>query len=254
MTDIAKAGSWIEYWQQRPQARMRLFCFPYAGGGASLYRNWSKNLPAQIEVCPVQFPGRENRLWEEPFAHLPALVEQLSAVLLPYLQMPYAFFGHSMGALIAFELTRALRRQACTAGPAHLFVSGHRAPQIADPDPPSYALPTAAFIETLRELDGTPAAVLQNDELLQLLLPLLRADFSVCETYRYHQEKPLRCPLTAFGGLLDKSVAREVVISWREQTCGPFKARFFAGDHFFLEKEQQAVLGAVVQDLYAFFA
>src|SRR5581483_9264935 len=208
---------------------------------------------AQIEVCPVQLPGRENRLLEAPFAHLSALVETLIAVLQPYLDMPYAFFGHSMGALISFELARALRRRGCTLSPAHLFVSGHRAPHIADPDPPSYALPTPEFIEELRGLDGTPEAVLQNDELLHLLLPLLRADFSLCETYRYYQEKPLRCPVTAFGGLQDKSVSREMIGSWREQTCGQFKVRFFAGDHFFLEKEQVAVLTALIQDLFAFF-
>lgn len=253
MINTSSANSWIQYWQRKPQAKIRLFCFPYAGGGASLYRNWSKDLPSQVEVCPVQLPGRENRLLEKPFSDMPSLIATLSSVLLPYLDMPYAFFGHSMGALISFELGCYLRRYEQISKPACLFVSGHRAPQIPDPDPPTHALPVPEFIEELRRLDGTPEEVLQNDELLRLVLPLLRADFSLCETYLYNPEEPLQCPITAFGGLQDKSVPRESIISWREQTNGQFKARFFAGGHFFLEKEQDAVLKALIQDLFVFF-
>lgn len=254
MTGISTATPWIQYWQRKPQARIRLFCFPYAGGGASIFRNWSKNLPPQIEVCPVQLPGRENRLLEAPFSGMPSLIESLSQALLPYLDMPYALFGHSMGSLIGFELVRHLRRAGHASFPAHLFVAGHRAPQIPDPDPPSYALPTPEFLVELRRLNRTPEAVLQNEELLHLLLPLLRADFALCETYLYQREKPLPCPITALGGLQDKDVSREMITSWREQTCDQFKVRFFVGDHFFLEKEQGALLATLMQDLFAFLA
>ena len=132
----------------------------------------------------------------------------------------------------------------------HLFVSGRRAPQIPNPDPPTHNLPEPEFIEELRRLKGTPEEVLQNEELLHLLLPLLRADFTLCETYSSTHENPLTCPLSAFGGLQDPDVSREDIRAWREQTRGPFKMRFFRGDHFFLQKEQVSLLHALTLDLF----
>jgi medium-chain acyl-[acyl-carrier-protein] hydrolase len=194
-------------------------------------------------------PGREERLLEKPFATLPALLDDLVPLLLPYLDRPYAFFGHSMGALISFELTRYLYRLEHGRKPAHLFVSGHRAPQLSNADPPISHLPQQEFIEELRRLKGTAEEVLQNAELLQLLMPLLRADFACCETYSYVHEKVITCPLSAFGGLDDTGVAREALMAWREQTSGPFKVRFFPGNHFFLQKEQASLLQALSLDL-----
>src|SRR5205814_4666171 len=193
MMNTPTVDSWIQYYQSKPQACLRLFCFPYAGGGASIFRTWSENLPPEIEACPIQLPGRESRLLEAPFSQLFSLIEPVAQALLPYLDMPCAFFGHSMGALVSFELARYLRRQHGLS-PVHLFVSGRRAPQLSDPDPPIHPLPEAEFLEELRSLKGTPEEVLQNTELLQLLLPLLRADFAVCETYAYAPETPLLCP------------------------------------------------------------
>ena len=144
--------------------------------------------------------------------------------------MPYAFFGHSMGSLISFELVRYLRREGHDPGPVRLFVSGHRAPQLPDPDPPTHHLAEPEFIEELRRLKGTPEEVLQNAELLRLMLPLLRADFALCETYIYRPEKPLTCPITAFGGLQDDEVPRETLAAWHEQTYNSFKLRFFVGE------------------------
>lgn len=247
---ISTANPWIQYWQRKPKARVRLFCFPYAGGGAAIYRTWSKNLPSEIEVCPVQLPGRENRLLEPAFSGMHSLIDALTEALLPYLDMPYALFGHSMGSLISFELARHLRRTGHDLDPVHLFVSGHRAPQIPDLDPPSHHLPEPEFIEELRRLKGTPEAVLQSGELLRLLIPSLRADFALCETYCYSQEKPLKCPVSAFGGLQDEDVPREVISPWREQTYGAFKLRFCIGGHFFVEKQQTSLLLAITQDLF----
>src|SRR6266480_2306887 len=198
MVMTTKASSWFQHWQRKPQARIRLFCFPYAGGGASLFRTWSEHLPEDIEVCPVQLPGREDRLLERPFSDLPSLVDALAPALLPYLDMPYAFFGHSMGSLISFELARYLRQMEYSHMPVHLFVSGHSAPQIPDPNPPSYHLPEPEFIEELRHLRGTSEELLQNAEFLQLLIPLLRADFALCETYKYIHDKPLPFAISAF--------------------------------------------------------
>jgi medium-chain acyl-[acyl-carrier-protein] hydrolase len=248
MTRNSVVEPWIQYWQRRPKARVRLFCFPYAGGGASIFRNWSKHLPAEIEVCPVQLPGRESRLSDAPFSQIYPLVDSLAAALLPYLDVPYALFGHSMGSIISFEFARYLQRIEHQ-NPLHLFVSGHRAPQLPDPDPPMHHLPEPEFIEELRRLQGTPEEVLRNKELLRLLLPLLRADFSLCEMYLYQQEKPLSCPVTAFGGLQDEDVSRDSLALWREQTRGAFKLRFFMGGHFFLEKEQASLLSVLSQTL-----
>lgn len=242
---------WFQYWRRKPKARIRLFCFPYAGGGASVFRTWAEHVPSEIEICPVQLPGRENRLTETAFAQMPALIETLAAEILPYLDMPYAFFGHSMGSTVSFELTRFLRKIESVKGPIHLLVSGSRAPHIPDPDPPTYHLPEPEFIEELRRLKGTPEEVLRNEELLHLLIPLLRADFSLCETYTYIKEAPLSCPLSAFGGLQDTDVPRHFVAGWRDHTSSSyFKLRFFMGGHFYLHKEQPALLQAIVQELY----
>lgn len=241
---------WFQHWQRKPQTLVRLFCFPYAGGGASIFHQWAENFPSEIEVCPVQLPGRENRLLEQPFTQFPPLVSCLAQVLRPYLDTPYAFFGHSMGALISFELARYLRREGQAGNLVHLFVSGHRAPQEPDQDPPTYHLPEPEFLEELRRLKGTPEEVLQNPELLHLLLPLLRADFSLCETYCYIYERPLSCPISAFGGLQDAEVPTATVPSWQKQTGGSFRLRFFAGDHFFLHREQAALIHAISLDLF----
>ena len=252
---MTKATSWIQYWQRKPQARVRLFCFPYAGGGASVFRTWSELLSQDIEVCPVQLPGREERLSERPFSDLLSLLGALVPALLPYLDMPYAFFGHSMGTLISFELARYLHQMKYSHMPVHLFVSGHAAPQIPDPDPPTYQLPEPEFIEALRQLKGTPEGLLQNTEFVQLLLPLLRADFALCDTYKYNHHKPLPIPISAFGGSQDPEVTHDGISAWRVQTSGPgeaknFRLRILEGDHFFIHKQQVALLEALTQDLF----
>ncbi len=146
----------------------------------------------------MQLPGRESRLRDPCFTGLEPLVQALP----PYLDMPYAFFGHSLGALIGFELARALVRES-RPGPVHLFVSDHSAPQIQNPDPPIHQLPEPDFIKKLRHLNGTPGEVLQHAELMALLLPVLRADFAINETYVYIPGSLLDCPISAFGGLQD---------------------------------------------------
>src|SRR5712691_623251 len=226
-------NSWVTCPKPNLHARLRLFCFPYAGGTASVFRAWSEHLPPEIEVCPIQLPGRESRLGEVPFSRLPPIVEALAPALRPYLDKPFAFFGHSMGALIGFELARHLRREG-QSDPIHLFVSGHRAPQLPDPNPPIHQLPEPAFIQELRRLKGTSEAVLADPDLMELVMPMLRADFAVSETYLYTPEQPLACPITAFGGLQDKEVSRGEMDAWRVQTQQSFLLCMLPGDHFFL--------------------
>lgn len=167
-----------------------------------------------------------------PFTQLEPLVQAITEVILPYLDKPFALFGHSMGAVVSFELARLLRRQ-YKREPLHLFVSGRRAPQIPPLEPCMHTLPEPAFLDKLRHLNGTPKAVLENTELMQLLLATLRADFAVIETYIYAAEPPLDCPITVFGGLQDDEVGLDDLQAWRQHTNACFSLQLFPGDHFF---------------------
>lgn len=239
---------WVICTKPNPQANLRLFCFPYAGGGALSFRTWPNGLSTTIEVCAVELPGRGTRMRLAPFTQLEPLVEALAQALLPNLNKPFALFGHSMGGLVSFELARLIRRKYGLL-PVHLFVSGRRAPQVPDLDPPIHALPEPAFLDELRRYNGTPEAVLENKELMQLLLPILRADFAVLETYVYTTEPPLGCPITAFGGLQDCKVSCDHLEAWRNQTSASFSLQMLPGDHFFLNSAQALLLQSLTQHL-----
>lgn len=246
---MVTTNCWLTCPKPNPQAHLRLFCFPYAGAGASAFRSWVDKLSLlNVEVCAVQLPGRETRLRESPFTRISPLVEALARVLLPYLDLPFAFFGHSMGALVSFELARQLRRQQ-SPSPLHLFVSSRRAPQLPNPYSSIHHLPDAAFIKELYRYNGTPQAVLEDPELRLLFLPLLRADLAVNETHVYTPEAPLNCSISAFGGLEDREASRNELDAWRVQTSKTFTLRMFPGDHFFLKKERDALLQVISQDL-----
>lgn len=243
---------WVKSPNPNLQARFRLFCFPHAGGGASLFRNWADLLPREVEVCAVQLPGREDRLREPPFTRLPQLIESLAHALQPYVQeRPYAFFGHSMGGYISFELARYLRSHLHT-GPSQLFIAATRAPQLPDRDPPVHALPEKEFIEKLHQLNGTPIEILQNPEILEIALPLLRADFAVCETYSYLVEYPLSCPICVYGGTDDKEVTYADMAAWSEHTQASFKQLMFPGDHFFFSRNPTDLLQVISRELMRF--
>lgn len=239
---------WLAYREVNPRARLRLFCFPYAGGGASAYRGWAAALPPDVEVCPVQLPGRESRLREPPFNRPEPLVLALVDALQPHLGLPFAFFGHSMGAMLSFELARELRRRGRPL-PLHLFVSGRRAPQVPAREEDIHDLPEPEFVAKLRELNGTPEEVLQHAELMRLLIPVLRADFTLNETYVFRPEEPLDLGISAFGGLGDAEVSREDVEGWREHMRGSFRLRMLPGDHFFLHSARELITESVARDL-----
>jgi medium-chain acyl-[acyl-carrier-protein] hydrolase len=250
-TTILPNSAWVTRRRPTKKPQFRLFCLPYAGGSASIFRNWPSAIPSTIEICSLQLPGRENRLKELPYIQLMPLVKTLADMLYPYLDIPFGFFGHSMGALISFELARQIRRQYCLS-PEHLFVSGRGAPQNPNSKAPIHHLPESEFIEELRAFNGTPEAVLQNSELMQLLMPVLRADFSVCDTYTYKEEPALDCPISAFGGLKDCDVGIEQLEAWHQQTRKSFKLRMFPGDHFFLLNNQESLLSELIRDLQRF--
>jgi medium-chain acyl-[acyl-carrier-protein] hydrolase len=238
---------WIARFNPDSQADINLFCFPYSGAGASAFYTWAYEMPDAVNICPVQLPGRETRLAEALHHNLEILATAVAVALRPFLHQTFAFFGHSMGALVAFEVARQLQAEGIY--PQHLFVSGYRAPHLPDPDPPIHALPEDEFIQKLRALNGTPAEVLDNAELRELILPILRADFAVCETFTYNAGLPLSCPITALGGLHDIYVSRDSLEAWCKHTTATFKVRMFPGDHFFINSARAALLPALARDL-----
>jgi medium-chain acyl-[acyl-carrier-protein] hydrolase len=242
------SGPWFQNGHTRGRVELKLFCFPYAGGTASIFRNWANLLPSTIQVIPVELPGRGIRLSEPPYISFKPLVEALAEAVLPLLDAPFAFFGHSMGAVISFELARSLRANGRE--PHALLASGRRAPHVPDTDPLTYNLPHDEFIDELRRIDGTPGEVLENAELMELMIPLLRADFQLIQTYQYTEGDPLRCPIFAYCGVQDDEETRELMSKWKEQTGSRFKLHMLPGDHFFLRSSQALLLELVARDLY----
>lgn len=249
MKIISTYNAWVTCPKPNPQAKLRIFCFHYAGGRASIFRTWTDSLPPTVEVCPIELPGRGTRLMEPPFTRLQPLIQALTQALLPSLIKPFAFFGHSMGALVSFDLAQALHKK-YDLSPVYLFVSGHRAPQVPDPDPPIHVLPKTEFLDELRRYNGTPEAVLENTELMQLLLPTLRADFAAIETYAYTPLPPLDCPIAAFGGLQDWKTSYNALEAWGEQTNAFFSLEMFPGDHFFLHSAQSLLIQSISRKLH----
>jgi len=242
------SNPWILIPEPRPEARLRLFCLPYGGVGSAIYFPWLKHLPGEIELCLVRLPGRETRLKEPPFTHLAPLVEELAQVLSPYLERPFAVFGHSMGALIGFELVSHLKERFAQLA-AHLFVSGRRPAHLPDPNPPIHALPDAALIQEVQQrYNGIPQVILQDEDLLSLFLPTLRADITLVETYSYTGSR-LEAPISAFGGDNDNLVNVADLASWGDLTRAGFRLRVFPGDHFFIQSQQEALIQAMVSDL-----
>lgn len=239
---------WFPYIKPRAGASLRLFCLPYAGGSALIFRKWADLLPPFIEVFAIEIPGRGTRMLQQPFTSLRALVDAIEPVLGNYLDKPFAFFGHSMGATISFELTHKLR---LTRGvqPVHLIFSGRRAPQVPDREPHAFNLPHDEFIEELRRLQGTPTEILENPELLELIAPALRADFELIETYSYAPQPRLACPITVLGGITDTDITRADLEAWRDHASGRFSLHMFPGNHFFLHSHQTIVLQTIARAL-----
>jgi medium-chain acyl-[acyl-carrier-protein] hydrolase len=248
MTNTRTINSWLTSSRSNPNAKLRLFCFPYAGGAASTFSSWSKSLTSDVDICPIELPGHGYRLAERPFNRLKPLIKELAQTLLPYLDRPFAFFGHSMGGLVSFELAHKLSTD-YNLSPIHLFVSGRRAPQIPESEPPIHHLPEPEFLNELRRLNGTPEAVLKNAELMELFQPILRADFAAIETYVYTPKPRLNCPITVLGGLQDFEVSCENLEAWREQTNANFSIQIFQGDHFFIHSNRSTLLQFLNQEL-----
>lgn len=227
---------------------IRLFCMPPAGAGASSYRKWPTALPRHVGVHRVQPPGREGRLRETRCSQISQYVDVLCRLIGRDLTRPYALFGHSMGALVAFEVAHAMRERTGVE-PKHLFVSAYRSPDSPKPAP-IHDLPDTLFIEQLRlRYDGVPNEVLRHPEILELMLPIVRADLKILHDYEYRARPPLTCPVTAFGGRSDPWVSEEQLASWRPVTSNGFELHMFNGGHFYLDAELTNVAGIIARTL-----
>lgn len=224
--------------------RLRMFCFSYAGGNASAYRDWYQQLPSDVELCSVQLPGRGARFKEKAFTSLPDLVAALSDAFAPFLDVPFVFFGHSMGAQVAFELARKLRDNKMPE-PGALFVSGRRAPNLPARKKPIHGLPEEEFREEIKRLNGTPAEALDNPELMELVSPILRADCQVIETSEFEPSEPLGIPIIALGGAQDQNVTIDELEHWSRLTKSTFEMRLFSGDHFYIHSATESLLKCI---------
>jgi surfactin synthase thioesterase subunit/glycosyltransferase involved in cell wall biosynthesis len=239
-----ESSNWFSGVEEVQPARLRLFCFPWAGGGTLAYRAWRETLSCIAHVVPVRLPGRESRATELPIERMDALVAQLLEAIRPYVSTPFAFFGHSMGAGLAFELARALRRAGLPL-PQSLHVSGARAPQFRLNYRPGPEPAMRDFIEELRQLEGFPPSILNNPELMKLALPALLSDARLYRNYSYSEEAPLDVPIFAYGGDADPNVTAEHLEAWREQTTLSFQRFEFQGGHFYLESARSPLLNAL---------
>jgi len=235
---------WFRIRRPQPTAALSLFCFPYAGGAAAVFDSWSSRLTSHVEVVAVQPPGRAERMRDPPIAAMDAMVAELLSAIGPYLERPFVFFGHSYGALVGFELARRMQLLGLD-GLQHLIISGKRAPQLPPIAAPLHAQPRRELIESLRTYGGVPEEILQDDDLIDLCLPTLRADLALGELHRFVPDPRLRSDATLFGGLADPLVPQADLLAWASLLDGRISHHVFPGDHFFMSREASQVLPIV---------
>ena len=249
-TQIAPSGAWVKRSAGSPAPWARLFCFPHAGGGASSFNGWRKLLPAGIELAAIQLPGREDREAEPAVTDIGGLIAALLPHIEPLTGLPFLFYGHSLGAIVAFDLMREMRRHGFPS-PLALMVSGRRAPQLPLSHEAYGLAPDGAFADYLRLMGATPEAVLQRTHWRDQLFPTIRADLNMSDLYEYAQEPPLDCPIHCFPGLDDPLVSAAEWHGWAAQTGAGFALTELAGGHFFRAAEQAVIAGEAVARLAA---
>jgi medium-chain acyl-[acyl-carrier-protein] hydrolase len=234
--------------RERSMPARRLFCFPYAGAGAAIFRLWPDHLANDIEMCLPCLPGRDARVDESPALDMIPLVANLAHEMLPLLSVPYALFGHSMGAFIAFDLAHKL--SGLGHPPAHLFVAAQRGPKLPYPGQPIYMLPDDQLLAgILARYDNIPRAVLDDAGFRTVFLRIFRADFTLVENYTYRASGLIHCPVTVFGGTDDRGISREQLEAWSGETTGRFRCRMLPGGHFFLNDARKELLSLMRAEL-----
>ncbi|WP_328935783.1 MULTISPECIES: alpha/beta fold hydrolase [unclassified Streptomyces] len=242
---------WIRRFQPRPTAPVRLVCLPHAGGSATFFAGLPAMLSPEVEVLAVQYPGRQDRRGEPFVESLDQLTRGVVDELLPLTDRPLALFGHSLGAMLAFEVARSLT--AVGHAPSALFVSGRRAPSRQRPEY-DHALDDDGLLREIRTLSGTDNRVFADEEILRMVLPAIRADFRIVENYRYAPGPPLDCPLTVFTGVDDPKVSADEAEAWREHTTDSFDLVTLTGGHFFLTAHQERLAEVITKGLTPFLA
>jgi surfactin synthase thioesterase subunit len=235
------ANEWLVGYGKMREVELRLFCFPYAGGGVRLFRDWPPHLPHQVEILSVQLPGRGSRMAADPVASWEQLLDGLAEAIAEFTDKPFAFFGHSLGGLLAFEMTRHLRRQGRPI-PHGLFISACRAPHLlVPPKDPIHLLPDLALLERVKKWGGIPPEIFNYPEALSLFIRPLRGDLKLLETYQYREEDPLAIPLEVFGALQDTEVPEPLLAGWKVHTEERFLLTMVEGDHFFIEDRPEVL-------------
>jgi len=248
--DAVTLDKWVPFRNEGSVVRCRLFCFPHAAGSATFYRPLRRFMPPEVDFCPVELPARAARLDEPPITSMSALMERLNHALQPLMGVPFGFFGHSVGACVAFEAARQLRSVDGRIA-VHLFVSGRGGPKFAAADGPRARPPSDRdLLAILGRFGGTPAAVMQRPELIAALLPALRADLALVAAYAVDPEARVTCPITAFAGADDVAHSGSLR-SWKDFTCGKFRTCIFPGEHFYFSPAPAALANEIIQDLYA---
>jgi medium-chain acyl-[acyl-carrier-protein] hydrolase len=232
---------------------VRLFCIPYAGGSAAVFNNWDAKTPDWLQVCPIELPGRGALSLEALPTSVVALARAIALSIYPYTDIPYALFGHSMGALIAYEVachveSKALKRL------CKLLASGCQAPYLPRKKPPVSELPAPEFLERIREINGTPEEILMHDELMDIVLPILRADFALCEHYSLRNTHLLQAPITTLAGNQDEDISDLDMQGWGRLTTGNYSSLLFDGGHFFIKDKEDQVLKSICDELECYRA
>jgi surfactin synthase thioesterase subunit len=237
---------WIEYLKVNPDCDLRIFCFHYAGGSASMFFPWCKSLPEYVELAAIQWPGRESRFGETLVTSMHAIIQDLFEEFKLLLDKPFIVFGHSIGAIASFEL--AMKLYNCSVRlPEHLIVSGCRAPHLPLRRKPISNLSDDKLISELMHFNGTPKEIFAHKESVELFLPIIRADFTVSETYNYLKEEPLPVKITAIHGQNDTIVCEADVEAWAKHTTDEFRKFTIRGDHFFIKSAQDDLINIINQ-------
>lgn len=241
--------NWISIPKVAKDAKIRVFFFPFAGGGAGIYYQWAKDFPSNIEVCCVNLAGREKRFLEKAESNFSNLISDLYRAILPYTNKPFAFFGHSMGALISYELAILFRKNSNIL-PSCLFLSARSAPHIKHNQEHIHNLPDDLFVERLhKRYNGIPSVIMSEKDLLNLFLPTLRADIKMVELHEHKEKEALSCPIVAFCGSEDNIATKENVSSWKDYTLSNFDIEIIEGDHFFINTSKSIIINKIISTI-----